>query len=69
MPLPHTAFGEEGEHTEGTPVQPNPTSTWQVAEHPSPETVLPSSQPSFPSRTPSPQTILDMQACPAEAHV
>jgi hypothetical protein len=44
-------------HELGVPPQWNPVSIWHVAEHPSPLTVLPSSQVSTLSRRPSPQTI------------
>jgi hypothetical protein len=40
----------------------------QVELHPSPEVVLPSSQPSVPTRTPSPQA-LAMHFPPAVGHV
>ena len=46
---------------EASPVQTYPTSTVQVLEQPSPETVLPSSQPSFEATNPSPHTLLQTE--------
>jgi hypothetical protein len=44
--------------------QANPLSTAQVAPHPSPEVVLPSSQASSPALIPSPQTVLHVAPFP-----
>ena len=55
MPSPHLA-AVHVDAVAASPVQVQPLSTWHVAEHPSPETVLPSSHCSVPTTWPSPQT-------------
>ena len=49
---------------DGLPEHDQPFSTWQLAEQPSPADALPSSQPSAPAMTLSPQTVVQDDGWP-----
>ena len=68
VPGPRSSGGRSTVHhymqTDGSPAQLKPASTWHVAEQPSPSAMLPSSQPSAPPISPSPQVVAHAEGEP-----